>query len=204
MGSEQGGNGPARRERVYGWVLSLALHGSLAGLVLLGWGEVVPLVGNEPFVWEVSLVGAPLTGLSRTPSRTLQPRVPTERAAQHRSLAAPPLKAHTVGPKPEPTESPPAPAERDSPQLAENSTDGPVVEQVAAPPAAIQARYGAGSGPDYDWLKKLLRHSLEQVKRYPDHALAQGWQGRVLLEIAIEETGRIVDVVVAEIGRAHV
>ncbi len=212
------GGGHTGREHVQGWVLSLALHGSLVGLVLLRWGEVRPPLVNEPFVWEVSLVGAPFVetsasrettakvgeshhhpesiGAAMAPTLT-QPRAPVEQAVERRSLETQPLEARAVAPKPEPTGSPSTDAEMGSPQPVEHSEGEPVVEQAAAPPAAIQARHG-GAGPDYDWLKKLLWHSLERAKSYPDHALANGWEGRVVLEITIAETGRIVEVVVAE------
>lgn len=52
--------------------------------------------------------------------------------------------------------------------------------------------------PDYGWLMDQLRSKLERVKTYPAMARANHWQGRVVVQVNIEEDGRIVNPVIEE------
>lgn len=55
-----------------------------------------------------------------------------------------------------------------------------------------------GSGPDYSWLKRLLWERIDRIKQYSDDAVANEWQGRVVMVVTIRPDGRIDDVEVAE------
>jgi protein TonB len=51
---------------------------------------------------------------------------------------------------------------------------------------------------DYTWLMDTLRSRLEQVKVYPPSARANHAQGRVLVQVSIQDDGRIEDVEIEE------
>ena len=55
-----------------------------------------------------------------------------------------------------------------------------------------------GSGPDYSWLKRLLWERIDRIKQYSDDAVANEWEGRVIMVVTIRSDGRIDDVDVAE------
>jgi TonB family protein len=55
-----------------------------------------------------------------------------------------------------------------------------------------------GSGPDYNWLKRLLWERIDRIKQYSDDALENEWEGRVIMVVTIRSDGRIDNVDVAE------
>jgi protein TonB len=55
-----------------------------------------------------------------------------------------------------------------------------------------------GGGPDYSWLKRLLWERIDRIKQYSDDAVANEWEGRVIMVVTIRSDGRIDDVDVAE------
>jgi TonB family protein len=52
--------------------------------------------------------------------------------------------------------------------------------------------------PDYGWLSKALRDTIERTKRYPSVARANRWQGQVLVQFSVRQDGHLVDPRVVE------
>ena len=51
---------------------------------------------------------------------------------------------------------------------------------------------------DYGWLREALWHRIEKFKRYPHLARSNRWEGIVLLEAVINNSGQLIDLRVAE------
>lgn len=51
---------------------------------------------------------------------------------------------------------------------------------------------------DFGWLSAALRERIEALKRYPSFAKSRKWEGKVVIEADISESGEIVRVQVAE------
>lgn len=51
---------------------------------------------------------------------------------------------------------------------------------------------------DFGWLSAALRERIESLKRYPSFAKSRKWEGKVVIEADISESGEIVRVQVAE------
>ncbi len=51
---------------------------------------------------------------------------------------------------------------------------------------------------DFGWLSAALRERIEALKRYPAFAKSRKWEGKVVIEADIDESGEIVRVEVAE------
>jgi TonB family protein len=64
--------------------------------------------------------------------------------------------------------------------------------------ASIPGGTGRGTGLDYGWLKRLLWESIDRVKQYSDDAVANEWEGRVVMAVTIRRDGRIDEVRVTE------
>ena len=97
------------------------------------------------------------------------------------------------------TEAPqPQPMEPVKPETAEGTM------QAAAPAiqeAAIREHPGRPSPaakPDYGWLAQALWSRIEQLKRYPQIARMNRWEGKVVLRAVIREDGQLMDLEVAE------
>lgn len=54
----------------------------------------------------------------------------------------------------------------------------------------VQAHYG--------WLKADLMHHIERLKRYPQHALENKWEGRVVVRAVIWDNGSLTDLSIVE------
>ena len=52
--------------------------------------------------------------------------------------------------------------------------------------------------PDYGWLSRALRDSIERTKRFPSVARTNRWQGQVLVQFSVRQDGHLVDPRVAE------
>jgi periplasmic protein TonB len=51
---------------------------------------------------------------------------------------------------------------------------------------------------DYGWLSEALRERIEQLKRYPSFAKSRRWEGKVVIEADVNDTGDIMRLEVAE------
>lgn len=88
-----------------------------------------------------------------------------------------------------------SPADSKSVQI-ETELERPVVLQ--RPQSVIRTLVHKAVLPNYGWLMDQLRSNLEQVKTYPAIARANHWQGRVVVQVSIEEDGRIANPVIEE------
>lgn len=97
--------------------------------------------------------------------------------------------------------------EAPQPQLIERAksemTEGTM--QTAAAPviqeAAVREHPGQlspAARPDYGWLAQALWSRIEQLKRYPQIARMNRWEGKVVLRAVIKEDGQLIDLEVAE------
>lgn len=50
----------------------------------------------------------------------------------------------------------------------------------------------------YGWLKADLMHHIERLKRYPQHALENKWEGRVVVRAVIWDNGSLTDLSIVE------
>jgi len=54
------------------------------------------------------------------------------------------------------------------------------------------------TGPDFGWLKDLLKRKIKSLQAYPRLAAMQGWEGKVVVHASIGDDGRLLSAVVAE------
>ena len=52
--------------------------------------------------------------------------------------------------------------------------------------------------PDYGWLIEALWSTVEQLKRYPHIAKMNRWEGRVVVQAAIQNDGQVLNVDIVE------
>jgi protein TonB len=85
------------------------------------------------------------------------------------------------------------PIERPSPSAS-------VVEHRAVEQRLVKYRQ---TQPDYGWLRETLWRRIEELKRYPALARSNHWEGRVVVEARISNTGEVIGLKIAESsGRA--
>ena len=87
-----------------------------------------------------------------------------------------------------------APTDVESTQPAEVMTPVVAEQKTVERPTLVQRQVHA----DFGWLSAALRERIEQLKRYPSFAKARRWEGRVVVEADIRDTGEIVRLQVAE------
>ncbi|HJU03639.1 MAG TPA: energy transducer TonB [Nitrospiraceae bacterium] len=66
------------------------------------------------------------------------------------------------------------------------------------PPVKERPIRSINTMPDYGWLAESLWVKVEHLKRYPPIARMNRWEGKVVLQAAIREDGRLLDVDVVE------
>lgn len=90
------------------------------------------------------------------------------------------------------------------PRTVASSAEARPIETVPAPPAATvqtmrtTAVIQRDVQADFGWLSAALWERIESLKRYPAFAKSRKWEGKVVIEADISESGEIVRVEVAE------
>lgn len=82
------------------------------------------------------------------------------------------------------------------PRAWANPSEG-VLEGSGTDPRTAGGREGVG-GSDYGWLKQLLWQEIDRAKQYAEQAVANEWEGRVVLIVGVRTDGGIDDVAVME------
>jgi protein TonB len=82
----------------------------------------------------------------------------------------------------EPAPVPPAPAINDSPSPPVQE-QAPVIARSLTPRPAKKA--------DYGWLAESLHRRIVEVRQYPSAARLNGWEGKVVLRVAIRQDGHL-------------
>ena len=86
------------------------------------------------------------------------------------------------------------------PTLNEAHSIEPPMAVTAARPKAVMMPVPVqlDAHADYGWLSEALRERIEQLKRYPSFAKSRRWEGKVVIEADVNDTGDIVRLEVAE------
>lgn len=90
-----------------------------------------------------------------------------------------------------------------APQTAElgQSTEAPQTASLSSGPQISSLESSTPATPvkaDYGWLAQTLRSRIDSLKRYPTQARSNRWEGRVVLNAVIGESGQLVDLTVLE------
>ena len=92
----------------------------------------------------------------------------------------------------------PQPIERAKPETTEGTMQAatPFIQEGAV--REHPGRPSPTAKPDYGWLAQALWSRIEQLKRYPQIARMNRWEGKVVLRAVIREDGQLMDLEVAE------
>ncbi len=171
--------------------MSLLVHGlCVAGAVLL-LSDLRLAPEPEPFRWEIAMVGSPSPEASGPPPEPIKPAgQPTAvRKMRPEQTRQPSRRVHQ---RPETPASIP-PTQRDR---SRTSREGPVAKEAqaeVAPQLPVDPRPPA-SKPDYSWLAEALGSRIHALTHYPLEARLNRMEGRVVLQVAIQDDGQLRDV----------
>lgn len=161
-----------------GWALSVALHAAFLAV-----GLYAVSAEREPppvFRWAVAMAPSPTTEAAPAPAAT-PPRPKKPRKSPPRQTA----KA-TEALQPRPTPQPLAETPPVEPEIAPES----VASAQPTPPAAA-------SPPDANAIAAEIEDDLlrriHALKRYPNLALRNGWEGRVTIRAVLAADGRLLE-----------
>lgn len=103
-------------------------------------------------------------------------------------------------PTPPPMRSSPKSSVADSNRVARQDAETGEVRQtglvmpqrvVERPSVRVQRVNYRQVEPHYGWLADMLKRQLEKMKRYPPAARSRGWQGNVVVQAAVNVSGRV-------------
>jgi len=185
---------------------SVLLHGLVLGAALVLVGTLRQLPPATPAVLVVSLLEA--LPSSASSSKTMaDPRIPYEalhladplpQAQRTRAELAPEAAPEAV----EATAPPEVTLQSSIPgtehPLAENRAVAAELPALPADASTVEGHSNERSRPHYGWLLETLRTRIEEVKRYPDLARSNHWQGHVVLRTRIGQTGELLELTILE------
>lgn len=176
------------------WGVSLALHLSLAGFVVVVSETWLASPKRSEFQWEVSLVSA---------------TTPVPQPVEAARPASPPPHAVEVRPV-EPTPEPISQIHEAAPPVEDQSLQSTAAsvsafDQFETTPSASADESSASSinrdvddvmaatvKPDSAWLIAALSRTIDFYKRYPAIARRNGWEGEVVVRLTIGGDGHLV------------
>jgi protein TonB len=172
----------ANRVFAYAVLASLALHALLLGVGL----------PKDAFTGPVELLAPIVARLVEPPAPALPPPPPAPTVQEQVAAAPKPPRQPKSPPRPEVKPAPPAPRfepERSS-EPAPAPAPAPLVKAAPAPQPAPAVR------PDYTpsliaQYRAALLAEASRHKRYPPQALDNGWEGEVVVRMAIAADGSI-------------
>lgn len=169
-----------------GWLASLALHGLLGGVVVWYAASPSPELPVETLPhWNVALVELPAPSAVPAAAGKLpaaQPQVVQRVITAPRLLTNTSLLALPVNPKIDSAVVTPIPLVAEQGMVDEPLVMAPVVAGTPES-AAVNAAELAG----------LLWQRMETLKRYPELARRNGWEGTVLIRVVLGGDGRLVN-----------
>jgi len=146
---------------------------------------VTPLSSESPRTLEPTTAVPPREKQESDSEESLSPQAALMPPDTSTALPSQPavVSRETEGP-PATAPLPPSPA----PTITQQATTAP--SQVASlPPPSLSAP--ESHKPDYGWLAAPLLRRIETLKQYPASARLNHLEGRVIVQVAIEEDGRI-------------
>lgn len=184
-------------QRLWGGSLGTVLfgHSIVAAALMLGSQSIPNTNETPPMLLELTPFIAP--------APVLAPEQPPAPQAVQPAAAVPPKPVPRPKPKVERRASAPVSLPDPAPPAEEAPGDhapvaAPPVTASAAPSLAVApATTPANADPraGANWQGRLLAH-LERHRRYPDSAQGRGMRGTVVLDFAIDRTGRVMSAAV--------
>ncbi len=210
------------------WGFSVLLHGLMIGSALVLMTDLRLSPQPEPFKWEVSMIEPARTAPAQPappqpvventpiePQPVTQPVQTVQRVVHQEVRTVTPVVQRT--PVPEPIVTRTAQAVEASRQEVEQPAETTVAsvaqlavqEPAASPPSSMRTtdpsavrqlpvRTGPAPRRDFGWLAEDLWSRVEALKRYPQMARANQWQGKVVLKAVIKADGTVANVEVVE------
>lgn len=170
--------------------MSLLVHGLCVGGAVLLLSDLRLATEPEPFRWEIALADSPAPRAS-APASAPDPMEPAARPAavpkvRPKETAQPSRRHHQR--REAPASSPPSERDKSPAALEDRVAKEAQTEVPPQPPA--DARPPA-SKPDYSWLAEALGSRIHALTRYPLEARLNRMEGRVVLQVVIQEDGQL-------------
>lgn len=196
------------RPYAFSWAFSVLFHGLAVASAVVFVADLHLAPQPEPFQWDVSVVeksshaeAVPPAQSKPAPSPPVrQPVEPQPVAQTVQTVQTVQRVVHqevrTVTPVVQQVPQPQQAAEssaQNSAQPTESSTsvaEHPVISS-AVQATELPVRTSPAPRRDYGWLGELLRQRIEELKRYPQMARVNNWQGKVVLKFVVKEDGTV-------------